>query len=105
MTRQHGFVGVAPAIRDRAVCVCVISLNLRQHQFFFYNYFSVTTTINMDSLPPIETVYQAVFSLYNNPDTSEKERASQYLNELQKSVNIFIFQLSFEYLFIISNSE
>ncbi|XP_058793421.1 transportin-3 isoform X2 [Phymastichus coffea] len=40
----------------------------------------------MNSLPSIETVYQAVFSLYKNPNPSEKERASQYLNDLQKSV-------------------
>ncbi|XP_001602761.1 transportin-3 [Nasonia vitripennis] len=40
----------------------------------------------MDSMPSLETVYQAVYSLYNNPDTAEKERASQWLGELQKSV-------------------
>lgn len=40
----------------------------------------------MDSMPPLETVYQAVFSLYRNPDTAEKEKASMWLNDLQRSV-------------------
>ncbi|XP_043274763.1 transportin-3 isoform X2 [Venturia canescens] len=40
----------------------------------------------MDSLPSLETVHQAVYSLYNNPVPAEKEKASQWLEELQKSV-------------------
>ncbi|XP_075224525.1 transportin 3 isoform X1 [Lycorma delicatula] len=40
----------------------------------------------MDSLPSLETVYQAVHTLYHNPDPSEKEKASLWLGELQKSV-------------------
>ncbi|XP_012271220.1 transportin-3 isoform X2 [Orussus abietinus] len=40
----------------------------------------------MESPPDLETVYQAVYSLYNNPDTSEKEKASLWLGELQGSV-------------------
>ncbi|XP_063222525.1 transportin-3 [Bacillus rossius redtenbacheri] len=40
----------------------------------------------MDSPPSVETVYQAVFTLYHNPDTAEKEKASLWLGELQKSV-------------------
>uniref|UniRef100_A0A0A9ZA41 Transportin-3 n=2 Tax=Lygus hesperus TaxID=30085 RepID=A0A0A9ZA41_LYGHE len=40
----------------------------------------------MNSLPTLETVYQAVYTLNNNPDPSEKEKASQWLEELQKSV-------------------
>lgn len=44
----------------------------------------------MDQAPPIETVYQAVNTLYNNPNTSEKEKASQWLGELQKSVSFNI---------------
>jgi transportin-3 len=42
----------------------------------------------MDSPPSLETVYQAVYLLYNNPNPSEKERASQWLGELQKSVSL-----------------
>uniref|UniRef100_A0A1B6FRA0 Transportin-3 n=1 Tax=Cuerna arida TaxID=1464854 RepID=A0A1B6FRA0_9HEMI len=40
----------------------------------------------MESMPPLETVYQAVFALYRNPDTAEKEKASMWLNDLQRSV-------------------
>ncbi|XP_015607153.1 transportin-3 isoform X2 [Cephus cinctus] len=40
----------------------------------------------MDSPPALETVYQAVYSLYNNPDTLEKEKASLWLGVLQRSV-------------------
>ncbi|XP_046738771.1 transportin-3 [Diprion similis] len=40
----------------------------------------------MDSSPSLETVYQAVFSLYNNPNPAEKEKASVWLGELQSSV-------------------
>lgn len=40
----------------------------------------------MESAPPLETVYQAVFTLYCNPDTTQKEKASAWLGELQKSV-------------------
>ena len=40
----------------------------------------------MESPPPLHTVYQAVSALYNCPDTSEKEKASLWLGELQKSV-------------------
>lgn len=42
----------------------------------------------MDSMPPLETVYQAVYALYNNPIPSEKEKADLWLKELQKSVSI-----------------
>lgn len=41
----------------------------------------------MNELPAIETVYEALNALYHNPDTSSKERASQWLGELQKSVS------------------
>ncbi|KAJ1519674.1 hypothetical protein ONE63_004939 [Megalurothrips usitatus] len=41
----------------------------------------------MDSSPTLETVYQAVYTLYHNPDPAEKEKASQWLGELQKSVS------------------
>ncbi|CAB0015471.1 unnamed protein product [Nesidiocoris tenuis] len=40
----------------------------------------------MNSMPTLDTVYQAVYTLHNNPDPSSKEKASQWLGELQKSV-------------------
>ncbi|KAL0267137.1 UNVERIFIED_CONTAM: hypothetical protein PYX00_009490 [Menopon gallinae] len=40
----------------------------------------------MESPPPLETVYQAVVTLYNNKNFSETEQASKWLAELQKSV-------------------
>lgn len=40
----------------------------------------------MNSPPELDTVYQAVYSLYNNPDPTEKEKASAWLDQLQKSV-------------------
>lgn len=46
----------------------------------------------MESMPPLETVYQAVFALYRNPDTSEKEKASMWLNDLQRSVSSLIWK-------------
>lgn len=42
----------------------------------------------MDPSPSLETVYQAVYTLYHNPDPQEKENASKWLGELQKSVSI-----------------
>ena len=36
--------------------------------------------------PSIETVCGAISSLYHNPDPKEKERASIWLQALQKSV-------------------
>ena len=36
--------------------------------------------------PPIETVCAAIETLYHNPDPREKERASNWLQDLQKSV-------------------
>lgn len=44
----------------------------------------------MNSPPELETVYQAVYTLYTNPDPAEKEKASAWLGELQKSVSLFI---------------
>ena len=41
----------------------------------------------MDSSPSLDTVYQAVYTLYHNPDPTAKEKASQWLGELQKSVS------------------
>lgn len=41
----------------------------------------------MEQKPSLDIVFMAVSALYNNPDASEKERASQWLNDLQKSVS------------------
>ncbi|XP_038065636.1 transportin-3-like [Patiria miniata] len=41
----------------------------------------------MDAPPTIETVIQAISALYHNPDASEKERASRWLQEFQRSVH------------------
>ncbi|CAH0560696.1 unnamed protein product [Brassicogethes aeneus] len=41
----------------------------------------------MEQKPAIDLVLLAVSSLYNNPNTTEKERASQWLGDLQKSVH------------------
>ena len=46
--------------------------------------------------PSIETVCAAIASLYHNPDPKEKERASTWLQALQKSVfawKVRIFQI------------
>ncbi|XP_031340028.1 transportin-3-like isoform X1 [Photinus pyralis] len=41
----------------------------------------------MEQKPSLDVVLLAISSLYNNPDTSEKERASHWLEDLQKSVH------------------
>uniref|UniRef100_A0A6P7FJC4 Transportin-3 isoform X1 n=1 Tax=Diabrotica virgifera virgifera TaxID=50390 RepID=A0A6P7FJC4_DIAVI len=41
----------------------------------------------MDQKPDLDLVISAVSALYNNPNSSEKERASKWLLELQKSVH------------------
>lgn len=43
----------------------------------------------MNELPAIEVVYDALNALYHNPDPTSKERASQWLGDLQKSVCFF----------------
>ena len=46
--------------------------------------------------PSIETVCAAIASLYHNPDPKEKERASTWLQALQKSVfawKVSVFQI------------
>lgn len=40
----------------------------------------------MEEKPGIDLVNSAVSTLYHNPDKDAKERASQWLLELQKSV-------------------
>lgn len=44
----------------------------------------------MNELPAIEVVYDALNALYHNPDPISKERASQWLGDLQKSVRSFL---------------
>ena len=44
----------------------------------------------MDSPPALETVYQAIYSSHNHPNTSEQQKSSLlWLEELQKSVRFF----------------
>lgn len=38
--------------------------------------------------PTIDTIYQAISALYDNPNASEKEKASLWLGDMQKSVSI-----------------
>lgn len=42
----------------------------------------------MQTAPTTDVVYQGIFTLYNNPNNTEKEKASKWLDEFQKSVNI-----------------
>lgn len=51
----------------------------------------------MDQPPTLDMVHMAVFALYNNPNSSEKEKASQWLGDLQKSVRISIFSRIYPY--------
>lgn len=44
----------------------------------------------MESPPDLETVYQAVYSLYNNSNPSGPGKTSQWLDELQKSVSYLL---------------
>lgn len=44
----------------------------------------------MEAAPTCEAVYQGVYALYNNPDNAEKEKASKWLDLLQKSVGVWI---------------
>lgn len=41
----------------------------------------------MESAPTTEAVYQGVYTLYNNSNTVEQEKASKWLEQLQNSVN------------------
>lgn len=38
--------------------------------------------------PSMDTVYQAISALYDNPNANEKEKASKWLGEVQKSVSV-----------------
>lgn len=43
----------------------------------------------MDQPPDLENVYSAVYTLYHSLDKSEKEKASSWLTDIQRSVTIF----------------
>ena len=43
----------------------------------------------MDQPPDLENVYSAVYTLYHSLDKSEKEKASSWLTDIQRSVRIF----------------
>lgn len=42
----------------------------------------------MESAPTTEAVYQGVYTLYNNTNTAEQEKASKWLEQLQNSVSL-----------------
>ncbi len=48
----------------------------------------------MESMPQLETVFQALNALYRNPDIDGKEKASVWLGELQRSVRVEVSPLS-----------
>lgn len=43
----------------------------------------------MESAPTTEAVYEGVYTLYNNKNTVEQERASKWLEQLQNSVSLY----------------
>lgn len=44
----------------------------------------------MESAPTTEAVYEGVYTLYNNRNTVEQERASKWLEQLQNSVSLYL---------------
>lgn len=54
----------------------------------------------MEAAPTTEAVYQGVYALYNNPDSAEKEKASKWLESLQKSVSITFTIFGFRTKFV-----
>lgn len=54
----------------------------------------------MESPPDLETVYQAVYSLYNNSNPSGPGKISQWLDELQKSVSYLLTVFYNYYIFL-----
>lgn len=53
----------------------------------------------MEVSPSLETVCQAIQTLYHNPDVTAKEKASFWLGELQKSVWLFLTEAICNVLF------
>lgn len=43
----------------------------------------------MESAPTTEAVYQGVYTLYNDKNTVEQEKASKWLEQLQNSVSVY----------------
>lgn len=41
--------------------------------------------------PTTDAVYQGVYTLYNNENAAEKEKASKWLEQLQNSVNTILY--------------
>lgn len=48
----------------------------------------------MEGIPLIETVYEAIETLYHNPDCNKKNDANRWLIDLQKSVIISIYNVN-----------
>lgn len=40
--------------------------------------------------PTMDTIYQAISALYDNPNVGEKEKASLWLGDMQTSVSIYL---------------
>lgn len=55
----------------------------------------------MDTAPSTESVYQGVYTLYNNPDTVEQERASRWLEQLQNSVSISLWHFLHSEMYLV----
>lgn len=47
--------------------------------------------MEMMEAPTTDAVYQGVYTLYNNENAAEKEKASKWLEQLQNSVNTIFF--------------
>ena len=47
----------------------------------------------MDSAPSMDTVLQALNVLYHQPEETGKEKASEFLSDMQKSVVFSIFYI------------
>lgn len=41
----------------------------------------------METVPNLETVYQGIHTLYNDPQPSAQQKAAKWLEEVQKSVS------------------
>lgn len=48
----------------------------------------------------MDTVYQAISALYDNPNASEKEKASIWLGDIQKSVSTPLFNLTIFFMLL-----
>lgn len=65
-----------------------IAIANEAESFIFLNLLPRTLKIFiMEAAPSVETVYQGVYTLYNNPNSTEKQKASEWLDRFQKSVS------------------